>query len=262
MIAQESQNLQITILPLRRDNYAYLLIDKKSECCAILDPSDAAPVIDALKKEGISKLDYILITHRHDDHIGGVAELCAHYDAQVVAPAAEREFIPHVSVALKEGSEWSLGASCAKIMEVAGHTQGHIVYWFKQEHALFCGDALFSLGCGRLFEGDKNDLWHGMMKLKQLPDETRIYCGHEYTQNNGEFALSIDKDNPILQQRMSEVRTLRAQGLPTIPSYMGLEKKTNPFLRADDPALQSLLNMSGQPAEDVAFAIRRLKDSF
>lgn len=222
--------MEIKLIPLLKDNYACLLQDDSGKV-AVVDPSEAAPVKAVLEEYGL-KLDYILNTHHHGDHTGGNQELKAAYGCKVVGPAADARRIAGLDFGLKDGDIFELGESAARIIETPGHTSGHICFYFESDKALFCGDTLFSMGCGRLFEGTAAQMWHSLCKIMALPDETMIYCGHEYTLANGAFCLKIEPENPELQKRMEEVRRLRAKGLPTIPVTLAQEKDTNVFLRA------------------------------
>jgi hydroxyacylglutathione hydrolase len=253
--------LEIRLVPLLSDNYGYLLHDAATGDTAVVDPSEAGPVLAALKAEGW-RLNHILNTHHHPDHIGGNAELKAATGAKIAAPRADLHRIPAVDVPLAEGDRYRVGGSEAQIFAVPGHTSGHIALWFEADAALFSGDTLFSLGCGRLFEGTPEEMWRSLGKLRALPDATRVYCGHEYTQSNARFALTVEPDNAALQARAAEVAALRAAGRPTIPTILGVEKATNPFLRADQPAVQAAFGSAGRSAADTFAAIRRGKDNF
>jgi len=253
--------LEIRLVPLLTDNYGYLLHCAATGETAIVDPSEAAPVLAVLDAEGW-RLSHILNTHHHPDHIGGNAELKAATGAVIAAPRADLHRIPNVDVPLGEGDRYTVGGSTAQVFAVPGHTSGHIAFWFEADQALFSGDTLFSLGCGRLFEGTPEEMWRSLGKLRALPDATRVYCGHEYTQSNARFALTIEPDNAALKARAAEIAALRAEGKPTIPSNLGVEKATNPFLRADVPAVQAALGLSGRPATETFAAIRRGKDNF
>lgn len=222
-------SMKITIIPTLDDNYTYLLEASNGET-AIIDAGDAAPIIEVLEAKGLG-LNHILLTHHHYDHIDGAPALKQHYNAKIAAPKKDNHRIPNIDTELSEGDLFDFGDEQFQIIETPGHTTGHICYYAPNNKALFCADTLFSLGCGRLFEGTAEDMQASMEKLKALPDDTRIYPGHEYTQNNGEFCLSINPDNQALQNRMKEVRTLRAQNLPTIPTTLKTEKETNLFLQ-------------------------------
>jgi hydroxyacylglutathione hydrolase len=196
------------------------------------------------------------------DHIAGVPELKQKYSPEIVGPKYDLARIPDIDVALEEGDTYQLGEETAEVFFTPGHTSGHIVYHFPDSHVLLSGDTLFSLGCGRVFEGTPEELWGGLKKLRDLPDETMIYCGHEYTLANAKFALSVDPDNEALKAQAAEVEEKRAGNEPTIPAPLGREKRTNPFLRADDPALMAAMDMAGSDAVSVFAAVRRAKDNF
>ncbi|NWH08703.1 MAG: hydroxyacylglutathione hydrolase [Alphaproteobacteria bacterium] len=253
--------LEIHLIPCLTDNYAYLLVDARTNCAAVVDPSEAAPVKAVIDQRRVT-LTHILNTHHHFDHTGGNLDLKAATGASIVGPASDRARIPGIDLALGEDSDFSFAGHRAQILDIPGHTSGHIAFWFKDSRAVFTGDTLFSLGCGRLFEGTPAQMWQSLSKLAQLPPETRIYCGHEYTESNARFALTIDPHNAELHQRAEDVRHLRARRLPTIPSTIGLERHTNPFLRAGDPALQRALGMAGEHPVTVFAEIRRRKDNF
>lgn len=253
--------LEIRLVPLLSDNYGYLLHDAATGDTAIVDPSEAAPVLAILADEGWT-LSHILNTHHHPDHIGGNAELKAATGALIAAPRADLHRIPDVDVPLGEGDRYRVGGSEATVFAVPGHTSGHIAFWFEADQALFSGDTLFSLGCGRLFEGTPEEMWRSLGKLRALPDATRVYCGHEYTQSNARFALTIEPGNAALEARAAEIAALRAEGKPTIPTNLGVEKATNPFLRADFADVQAALGLAGRPATEAFAAIRRGKDNF
>ncbi len=254
-------SLRIEQIPVLRDNYVYLLRDDANGACAAVDPSLASPVLAALARLGWT-LTHIFNTHHHHDHTGGNLELKQATGCTIVGNRRDAARIPGIDVAVDDGGVVALGALQARVMDVSGHTLGHIAYWFASQHALFCGDTLFSLGCGRLFEGTPAQMWSSLKKLRALPDETRVYCGHEYTESNARFALSIDAHNPALVRRAAEVRGLREGGLPTVPSLLADEKAANPFLRADDPGLLAAAGLSGLEPVAAFAEIRRRKDVF
>ena len=253
--------LEIIQIPVLQDNYIYLLHASESGESAVVDPALAAPVLDELTKRGWS-LDLILNTHHHHDHVGGNLELKAETGCHIVGAAIDAARIPGIDIQVGEEDDIMLGEHKARIFDVPGHTRGHIAYWFSTDDALFCGDTLFALGCGRLFEGSPEDMWHSLSKLRALPDETRIYCAHEYTQANGDFALSIEPNNAALNARMDEVIARREAGKPTVPSTLAQEKATNPFLRADAAALLASAGLIGKDPITAFAAIRRAKDNF
>lgn len=232
--------LQTRAIPVLSDNYSWLLRDTETGCTAIVDPGEAAPIQSVLDAEG-GRLDLILLTHHHADHIGGTEALRARYKARVAGPASEQARMPALDIALHDGEHLSLGQSEGRVIAVPGHTRGHISYYFANPPTLFCGDTLFSLGCGRLFEGTAEQLFESLKRFADLPDGTLVCCGHEYTEGNSAFALYAEPDNAALKARVAEVKRLRAEGRATVPSTLGEERATNPFLRAADvPTLARL----------------------
>ncbi|RMD87707.1 MAG: hydroxyacylglutathione hydrolase [Alphaproteobacteria bacterium] len=256
-----SNALEIDLIPVLRDNYVHIVREPASGAVAIVDPSVADPVVAALEARGLAP-DLILCTHHHPDHVGGVPGLRRHYRAQVVAPAAERQRIGTADRWVDEGDEIAFGGTTARVIAIPGHTAGHIAFHFSREKVLFCGDTLFSLGCGRLFEGTADEMWHSLLKIRALDPATRICCAHEYTEANGRFALSLEPGNAALVERMREVAALRRAGRPTVPTRLDRECATNPFLRPESPEIRRRLGL--EEADDVAvFAeIRRRKDRF
>jgi len=253
--------LTIIQLPVLTDNYIYLLHDDESGQTAVVDPALAQPVLSALSQYGW-QLSHILVTHHHSDHTGGIAALKAQTGCTVVAAAADRQRIGDVDVGVAEDDRVAIGQHTARVIATPGHTSGHIVYYFAGDGLLFCGDTLFVMGCGRLFEGTADQLWASLQKLKGLPPETRIYCTHEYSQSNGRFALTLEPDNKVLQEKMRWVDQRRANGLATVPSTLAEELASNPFLRVDSPSVQKSCAGEGKPAVKVFAAIRHLKDQF
>ncbi|MFS2008463.1 hydroxyacylglutathione hydrolase [Azospirillum sp. CT11-132] len=253
--------MEVILVPAFADNYIYVLRDAASGKVGVVDPGDAAPVQAELERRGWS-LTHIFLTHHHDDHIGGAEALKARYRASVVGARADAHRIPGLDVMLGDGDRTVFGEQTARVFAVPGHTSGHIAFWFEAAETLFSGDTLFSLGCGRLFEGTPAQMWDSLQSLRALTDSTRVYCGHEYTQSNGRFALTVDPANAALHQRMEEVAALRERNQPTIPTTIGMERRTNPFLRADDPGVQSAIGMSGAPSVEVFAELRRRKDHF
>ncbi len=253
--------LEIDHLVCLKDNYVWLLREPATGAVAAVDPSEAKPVAAKLDSLGW-KLTHILNTHHHWDHTGGNLELKEQSGAVIVGPAADRERIPGIDLALAEGDTYRFGGATAQIFDIPGHTRGHIAFWFPESTALFCGDTLFTLGCGRLFEGTPQQMWTSLSKLRRLPPETRVFCGHEYTQANARFALSIDPTNEGLRRRAAEVDRLRAAGRPTVPATLAEERDTNPFLRADQPVLAGAMRLPASDPVAVFAAIRARKDKF
>lgn len=241
------------------DNFGLLIHDLSTGATATIDAGEAGPIQAALSRRGWVLTD-ILVTHHHRDHIAGVSALKAANNARVIAAKADRHRIPEIDLAVSEGDHVFVGNIDFIVIETPGHTLGHIAYHSCDARVLFAGDTLFSLGCGRLFEGTAELMWASLEKLRALPDETLLYCGHEYTLSNARFNLRIDPDNVALKARADEVETLQAQGRLTLPVSMGREKKTNVFLRADDVRVQRALGMEGRGATDVFAALRSAKD--
>ena len=253
--------LEIQLVPCLKDNYAYLLHEPASGETAAVDPSEPEPLLAAAQARGW-RLSHILNTHHHWDHTGGNLALKAATGAAIVGPAPDRDRIPGIDVALDEDECFRLGDRAALVLFIPGHTRGHIAFHFADDQAVFCGDTLFALGCGRMFEGTAPQMWSSLCKLRALPGPTRVYCGHEYTQANARFALTVDRDNPDLAARAMAVDTARAAGRPTVPSTMAEERAANPFLRADQPALAAAVGLPGGDPAAVFAAIRLRKDNF
>jgi hydroxyacylglutathione hydrolase len=241
------------------DNFGYLIHDPATKATASIDAPEAAPIIRALEREGWTLTD-ILVTHHHHDHVGGIGELKQKYGCRVVAPHDKTTTIAGVDLRVGNGDVVKIGELLARVLETPGHTLDHISYVFDADKALFAADTLFSIGCGRVFEGNYPMMWESLLKLRALPDDFRLYCGHEYTASNVKFALNIEPDNAALQARAEEVTRLRAAGKPTIPSLLGEEKKANVFLRADDPAVAIKLRMKGAGAANVFGELRERKN--
>ncbi len=234
-------------VPILADNYAWLLQDAATGGLAIVDPADAEACGRAIEAAG-GRLEMILVTHHHDDHIAGVAALRQRYGAPVVGNAADASRLPRLDQAVGEGSMVEFGGSAARVLDTPGHTRGHISYHFADGGLLLCADTLFSLGCGKLLEGTPAEMFASLQKLKALPDETLVCCGHEYTQTNARFALTVDPDNAALRQMARDVDDKRRRGAPTVPSRLADERAANPYL------LAATAERLGE--------IRRQKDSF
>lgn len=253
--------LEVILVPALSDNYIYLAHDLDTRDTAVIDPAEAEPVLKAAKARGWT-INHILNTHHHGDHTGGNLKVQEATGATIVGPKYDEDRIPGIQVALSEGDTYKVGNCVAEVFFTPGHTRGHIAYWFKEEDVLFSGDTLFSLGCGRLFEGDAEQMWTSLQKLRELPSDTRIYCGHEYTQTNARCALSVDPHNQRLKARAKRVDELRAAGKPTLPAIMGEEVQTNPFLRADNPEIAEAMGMPGAKPVDVFAAIRERRNQY
>ena len=250
---------EIRLFPCLSDNFGYLIHDPVTGATASIDAPEAGPIIETLKREGWTLTD-ILVTHHHADHVGGIAELKKKYACRVVAPFDNGTAIQDVDLRVKEGDTVKVGSLTARVFETPGHTLDHISYMFDDERALFCADTLFSIGCGRVFEGTYPMMWESLLKLRALPNDTRVYCGHEYTASNVKFALGIEPDNPALKARAEEVTRLRAANQPTVPTLIRDEKEANTFLRADVPSVAAALGMTGKSPADVFGEIRERKN--
>jgi hydroxyacylglutathione hydrolase len=224
-----------TPVPILKDNYAWLLRDSASGATAIVDPADPHPVIEALERAG-GRLDMILLTHHHSDHIAGTDEVRARFKCPVIGAAADQHRLPRLDDALREGDTVTLGDATGRVIDTPGHTRGQINFFFPDGAVLLSGDTLFSLGCGRLIEGTAEEMFASLRKLAILPPETLVCCGHEYTESNARFALAVDPDNPDLHSFVGKVEQLRGAGQPSVPSVLREELKANPFLRAPDAA--------------------------
>lgn len=250
---------EIVTVPCRADNYAYLIHDPDTGATAVVDVPDPAPVRAALAERGWTLSD-ILITHHHHDHVEGVDDLRDAFGARVVGAAADAHRLPPLDVEVREGDTVAVGSLEGTVLDVSGHTLGHIAFAFPG--AVFTADSLMALGCGRLFEGNAATMWASLSKIAALPPETLVYSGHEYTAANGAFAVTVDPDNPALKARVADVAAARAAGRPTVPSELALELATNPFLRARAPEVKAHLGMAGAPDAEVFAEIRRRKDAF
>lgn len=254
--------LQIEQIPVLKDNYVYLAHDPSTGATAAVDPAVHEPVLERLAATGW-RLSHILNTHHHGDHTGGNLALKEITGCTIVGAGHDAERIPGIDVRVRDGETYMLGKAAALVMAVSGHTVGHIAYWFPESQALFCGDTMFALGCGRLFEGTAEQMWDSLSKLRALPAETRVYCAHEYTQSNARFARTVERTNQALLDRIAEIDALRARQKPTVPSLLGVERETNPFLRADVDTVKRGVGLpdAADPAQVFA-EIRRRKDAF
>ncbi len=253
--------LDIRTIPCLSDNYAFLAHDPVTGATALVDIPEAGPILATLAETGWSLSD-ILITHHHPDHVQGLAKVLARHPARVVGAAADAHRLPPLDLGLDDGETVQVGSETGIVIDVSGHTIHHVAYHFPASNAVFTADSLMALGCGRVFEGTKPQMWESLQKLMALPADTVVYSGHEYTAANAKFALTIDPQNPDLMLRVRDVADKRASGVPTVPSLLSLELATNPFLRAHDPAIQAHLGMTGAIATDVFAEIRTRKDNF
>ncbi len=253
--------LEIITIPCLSDNYVYLLRDQETGTTAVVDCPDAAPVLAELKKRDWS-LDTVFLTHHHYDHIDGVNDLVKATGAKVIGAKADAHRLPPLDTEVSEGDRLKLGHLNIEVLDVSGHTIGHVAYVFHKALAVFTGDSLMAWGCGRVFEGTMDMMWHSLQKFHTLPRAMNVYSGHEYTLSNGKFALTIEPDNPSLHQRMADVAATRAKGEFTVPSGLGLELATNPFMRAGHPKVKTALDMQDATDAEVFAEIRTRKDNF
>lgn len=262
MIDDMSDTIQIIPIPAFQDNYIWLIHNGVQ--AIVIDPGDAVPVLGALETHHL-QLQTILITHYHQDHIGGVGKLLASYpDLKAFAPKHEPYDFKHTPIAEPDKVPLGSWLSHAEVIDLPGHTLGHVAYYIvhNSQRWLFCGDTLFGAGCGRLFEGSPKQMLSSLKKLARLPDDTKVFCAHEYTLNNIDFALSLDPHNPALKQRKQETISIRAAQLPSLPSTIALELATNPFLRSGNPAIQASMQLSNASELDVFTKIRELKNIY
>lgn len=257
----ETDSHTLVTIACLSDNYAYLLREKATGAVALIDVPEAGPIKAELAARGW-RLDQIWLTHHHYDHIDGLPDLLAAYPAQVYGAAADAHRLPKLDVALNEGDSFPLGEMQVEVIDVSGHTIGHIALHVPQAALAFTADSLMALGCGRLFEGTPAQMHASLAKMAGWPDETLICSGHEYTASNAKFALSVDPDNPALIQRAADIKAARAKGSFTVPSSLGLERATNPFLRANDAGLRAALGMDGATDVEVFAETRARKDNF
>lgn len=251
--------LALLTVPCLKDNYAFLLHDEATGETALVDAPEAGPIREALGARGW-RLSDILLTHHHPDHVDGVAELRG--GARVVGALADAHRLPPLDLAVRPGETFMFCGEEAAVIDVPGHTVGHVAFHMAGSGYLFSGDSLMALGCGRLFEGTPAQMWYSLQALRALPPGTTVCSGHEYTASNARFALSVDGGNAALAARAAQVEAARAAGRPTVPSSLADEVATNPFLRADDPALAAAMNLEGRPSGEVFAALRATKDRF
>lgn len=253
--------LEVEVFSCRSDNYGVLVHDPESGLTAAIDAPEEKPILDAAARRGW-KITHIFTTHHHGDHVEANLALKEKFGLEIIGPVNEAVAIPGLDRTVADGDEFLFGEHAVRVIETPGHTAGHICYHFPDDKILFAADTLFALGCGRLFERPAADMWHSLQKLSTLPDETAVYFGHEYTLSNAKFAVTIDPENERLQARARDIGAQRAEGRFTIPTTIGLEKETNPFLRAADPSIRRNLLMEGKTNEEVFAEIRKRKDNF
>ncbi len=253
--------LEIVTIPCLSDNYAFLLHDDVTKTTALVDAPEAAPILAVLDSRGWS-LDFVLLTHHHWDHVDGLPALQEQHSPKIIGAAADAHRLPPLDIMVEDGSEFSCLGETVHVSDVSGHTLGHVAFYFPGAKAVFTADSLMALGCGRLFEGTADQMWQSLSSLASLPEDTIVYSGHEYTQSNLKFALTIEADNSELKTRAIDIANARANGHPTVPSSLALERATNPFLRAAEPSVKAALNMEDQPDAAVFAEIRRRKDQF
>ena len=255
-----SNTLEVYQFACLDDNFGYLVHDASSGVTATVDTPEVAAINQALSDKGW-KLTHILNTHHHPDHAGGNLELKQQWDCEIIGAACDAARIPGIDQQLNDGDQFTFGDHQVAVFETPGHTVGHIVFHFINDDVAFVGDTLFSMGCGRLFEGDATQMWSSLEKILKWPESTLLYCAHEYTQGNGHFALTVEPQNSDLQARVKQVDELRAAGKWTVPTTLKLEKATNPFLRPASSDLQQTIGKVGAPLAEVMGETRRLKDN-
>ncbi len=253
------QPLEISLVPCLSDNYGALIHAPETGETLAIDAPDAGAIKSALADRRW-RLTHIFVTHHHNDHTGGIRELKAHFGCHVYGSSTEAERIPALDQELSEASRLTFAGTEIRVLETPGHTLGHVGYYLPEQKLAFTGDTLFALGCGRVFEGDAEMMWNSLQKIARLPDDTAICCGHEYTLANGRFALTVEPENDMLRRRMIDVERLRAEGKPTLPTSIGLEKATNPFLRTHVAAIRARLGLEGAPEWRVFQRLRELKN--
>ena len=253
--------MNIEIISCLNDNYSYLIHDNKSNTVAIIDPSEFAPCDKIISKK-YKKLDYILNTHHHYDHVGGNKELKKKYNSKILGFKSDEERIPNIDKLLEDNEEFNIGNIKFTTLFIPGHTAGHIAFYSKTEKAIFTGDTLFSMGCGRVFEGTYNQMFNSLNRIKDLPEDTKIYCGHEYTQKNIEFCIKYNPNNDLLKKTKNTIEEKLKNGEPSIPSTLFKEKQMNIFLRTDDLDVKNILNLKKASNLEVFTKLRDLKDNF
>ncbi len=253
--------LEINIIDAFSDNYIYLIRNEAKNITSVVDPGESAPVIKFLKTRGWN-LDEIINTHHHHDHIGGNAELLEIYKSKLIAPIYDKARISDIDILVSDNDLINIAGTKTRVIHTPGHTSGHVCFYMADEKCLFSGDTLFYLGCGRVFEGTMEQMWSSLLKLRSLPNDTLVYCGHEYTTSNAKFAKHIDPNNQLLEEVIIEIKNKRESGLPTIPFELEKEKIINPFLRADDQNLINGISLKTSNPNETFSTMRLKKDNF
>jgi hydroxyacylglutathione hydrolase len=261
MMEKNMKPLEIEVFLCRSDNFGVLLHDSETGATVSIDAPEEAPILDALNRRGW-KLTHIFTTHHHQDHVEANLALKERFDCEIRGPLDEAIAIPGLDQSASDGDEFEFAGRRVQVIATPGHTAGHICYYFPDDALLFAADTLFPMGCGRLFERPAADMWHSFQKLMALPDDVRVYFGHEYTLANARFALTVDPDNAVLKQRASDVEAIRGKGEFTIPTTIGIEKQTNPYMRVADKDVRAHLGMADASDADVFAEIRTRKDNF
>ena len=254
-------SFELITIPCLSDNYAFVFYNIENRSALLVDAPEAGPINEILGKNNLN-LEKIFLTHHHADHVDGLDGILKKHDALTLGAQADIHRLPKLDKYVKPGDKISFQGQAGQVRDVSGHTIGHIALHISSQNILFSGDSLMALGCGRLFEGSAEQMWHSLRSLLSLPDTTKVCSGHEYTENNARFALTIDPNNLDLLKRSENVRTARRKNLFTVPSNLGLEKKTNPFLRPFDKNIRKKLNMHDSSDVEVFSKIRSLKDKF
>ena len=252
--------MKIEIIPCLSDNYSYLIFEKETNTVSIVDPSEFDACDEIIKR--YKKLDFILNTHHHSDHVNGNIKLKEKYNSKVLGFDNDSSRIPGIDILLKKNQKQKIGNLEFKVIFIPGHTSGHIAFFFDKEKIIFTGDTLFSLGCGRLFEGTHEDMFASLTKLKNLPPETKVYCGHEYTKSNLDFCLQYDYKNSMLKKKSIQINMKLKNKSPTVPTTIKEELRTNIFLRCNDKDIKQALNLKDSPDHEIFAKLRDLKDTF
>ena len=253
--------IEIIQIQLLSDNYSYIIRDKNTNITGCIDPSVAKDIVNVLQNRGID-LNFILNTHHHQDHVGGNLELKEIYNCKIIGCSDDQNRIPGIDIKLKDSEEFNIGESVFKVIDTPGHTIGHICFYFEDQNFLFCGDTIFSLGCGRLFEGSYEQMTESILKIRSLPDCTKIFCGHEYTESNAKFAEFLDSGDDLLKKKILNIKKDRLESKPTIPAILEEEKKLNPFMKFDNQEYLDSIKIENISNAENFKKIRIMKDNF